>query len=202
MIEDPAPFLSDGELAAAALRDKQAYAFVVRRWEAPLGRYVSRLVGRSKGLAEDILQEVFLKAYLNLNDYDQSRPFGPWIYRIARNQAIDSLRKQKGEPVFVTGEDAAVIFERLVGEVEPQETFDRIRIEEKVRLAIGTLDPRYREVMLLRYLEEKEYEEISDILEVPPGTVATLIRRGTQRLRSALEALGLGVTLRGRHDRS
>ena len=197
MIEDPAPFLSDGELAAAALRDKQAYAFVVRRWEAPLGRYVSRLVGRSKGLAEDILQEVFLKAYLNLNDYDQSRPFAPWIYRIARNQAIDALRRQKGEPVFVTGEDAAVIFERLVGEVEPQETFDRIRTEEKVRLAIGTLDPRYREVMLLRYLEEKEYEEISDILEVPPGTVATLIRRGTQRLRSALEALGLGVTLRG-----
>ena len=97
----------------------------------------------------------------------------------------------------MTGEDAAVIFERLVGEVDPQETFDRIRIEEKVRLAIGTLDPRYREVMLLRYLEEKEYEEISDILEVPPGTVATLIRRGTQRLRSALEALGLGRDMRG-----
>ncbi len=197
VIEDPASFLDDGELAAAALRDKAAYALIVRRWEVALARYVSRLVGGHNSVTEDILQEIFLKAYLNLNDYDRSRPFGPWIYRIARNQAFDFLRKRKAEPAFVTGEDAALILERLAGACEAQETFDRTRIEERVRAAIASLALRYREVMVLRYLEEKGYDEISDILEIPPGTVATLIRRGSEKLRAALRELGLDAISRG-----
>ena len=189
---DPASSPDDGELVAAALRDKAAYALIVRRWETALARYLRRLVGRHESAAEEILQEVFLKAYLNLNDYDRSRPFGPWIYRIARNQAFDFLRKRKTEPAFVTGEDATLIFDRLVAASEPQEHWDQVRIEEKVRVAIASLDHRYREVMVLRYLEEKGYDEISDILEMPPGTVATLVRRGTEKLRRAILALGLG----------
>jgi RNA polymerase sigma-70 factor (ECF subfamily) len=193
----PASSPGDGELVAAALRDKAAYALIVRRWEAALSRYVSRLAGRHGSATEDILQEVFLKAYLNLNDYDRSRPFGSWIYRIARNQAFDFLRKRKAEPTFVTGEDAALILERLIGDGASQETWDEIRTEEQVRAAIASLDHRYREVMVLRYLEEKGYDEISDILEIPPGTVATLIRRGSEKLRGALRVLGFDVTSRG-----
>jgi RNA polymerase sigma-70 factor (ECF subfamily) len=182
--------LADHELVAAALREKAAYAFIVRRFEAVLSRYVRRLLGRNESAAEDVLQEVFIKVYLNLNDYDQTRPFGPWIYRIARNEAFSFLRKRKAEPGFVTGEDALLIFERIGDGSDLQETRDAARIERQVRAAIESLDPRYREALVLRYLEEKGYDEISDILEVPPGTVATLIGRGTKRLRRALAALG------------
>ncbi|HET7716499.1 MAG TPA: sigma-70 family RNA polymerase sigma factor [Bauldia sp.] len=194
---DPPSAPDDGELVDAALRDKGAYALIVRRWEAPLSGYVRRLIGRHEAAREDILQEVFLKAYLNLNDYDRSRPFGPWIYRIARNQAFDFLRKRKTEPIHVTGDDAALIFARLVGAGGPQELPERIRIEEEVRAAIASLDLRYRDALVLRYLEEKGYDEISDILRIPPGTAATLIRRGSEKLRGALTARGLGAAERG-----
>src|SRR6476660_3139730 len=77
--------LTDNQLVEAALRDHRAYASLVLRYETVLGRYLRRLLGRHLQAVEDVLQEVFIKAYINLNDYDQSRPFGPWIYRIAHN---------------------------------------------------------------------------------------------------------------------
>lgn len=183
----------DHELVAAALGDRNAYAFLVRRWEPPLSRYVKRLLGRNVQAAEDVLQEIFIKVYVNLNDYDRARPFGPWIYRIARNEAITFLRKKKVEPPLVTGEDAMLLFERMSDGKDVQETIDRARIEEKVRGAINGIEPRYREAMVLRYLEDKGYDEIADILELPSGTVATLINRGTKRLRAVLDDLGLKV---------
>ena len=181
----------DQDLVAAALRERNAYALIVRRWQPVLARYVRRLLGQSAEAAEDVLQDVFIKVYVNLNDYDRARPFGPWIYRIARNEALSFLRKRKTEPPLVTGEDAQIIIERLSDGTDVQEMSERLRIEDKVRAAIMQLDLRYRDVLVLRFLEDKGYDEISEIMQVPPGTVATLINRGTKQLRSALEALGL-----------
>ena len=181
----------DQDLVAAALRDRNAYALIVRRWQPVLSRYLRRLLGQSAEATEDVLQDVFIKVYVNLNDYDRARPFGPWIYRIARNEALSFLRKRKTEPPLVTGEDAQIIIERLSDGIDVQEMSERQRIEEKVRGAIAQLDMRYRDVLVLRFLEDKGYDEISEIMQVPPGTVATLINRGTKQLRSALEALGL-----------
>lgn len=158
-----------------------------------LSRYLRRLLGQSLEATEDVLQEVFIKVYVNLNDYDPTRPFGPWIYRITRNEALSFLRKRKAEPPMVTGEDAQLIIERLSDGVDVQETAERMRIEEKVRGAINQLDLRYRDVLVLRFLEDKGYDEIAEIMQVPPGTIATLISRGTKQLRSALEAIGLKV---------
>jgi RNA polymerase sigma-70 factor, ECF subfamily len=177
---------SDSELVVAALGDARAYGLLVRRWEPLLERYVRRILGRDGQAADDVLQEVFLKAYVNLNDFDRTRPFGPWIYRIARNEAISLLRKKKAEPPLITGDDALLLLERMPGGITAQETLDNARIEEQVRTAINGMEPRYREALLLRYLEEKGYDEISDILELPSGTVATLINRGTKMLRATL----------------
>ncbi len=152
-----------------------------------MGRYVRRILGRDGQAVEDVLQEVFLKAYVNLNDFDRARPFGPWIYRIARNEAISLLRKKKAEPLLVSGDDAFLLLERMSDGITAQEILDRARIEEQVRLAIKTMDQRYREALILRYLEDKGYDEIADILELPSGTVATLIKRGTKQLRASLE---------------
>jgi hypothetical protein len=99
----------DGQLVAAALRNPQAYAALVRRYEPALTRYVRRRLGRHAQSAEDVLQDVFIKAYLNLNDYDQSRPFAPWIYRIAHNEAVGFLRKQNAGTQTISGEDVLLI---------------------------------------------------------------------------------------------
>jgi RNA polymerase sigma-70 factor, ECF subfamily len=179
--------LSDTDLVAHTLRDTSVYAVLVRRWEPPLTRYVRRLLGSNNQSAEDVLQETFLKAYINLNDFDQSRPFGPWIYRIARNEAITFLRKKRIEPPQVSSEDAILILERLSDGITAQEIYDQKRMNEQIRAAINSMDARYREPLMLRYLEDKGYDDIADILELPSGTVATLIHRGTKQLRAALE---------------
>jgi RNA polymerase sigma-70 factor, ECF subfamily len=176
----------DGLLVAAALRDRHAYAGLVRRYEPVLGRYVRRLLGRHGQAAEDVLQDVFIKAYLNLNDYDRSRPFAPWIYRITHNEAISYLRKQRAGVQTVDGEDALLILERIAGDDDPEGSLQRSRADDDVRKALTALDPRYRDVLVLRYLEEKSYDEIADILEMPMGTVATFINRGLKQLTRSL----------------
>ena len=180
---------SDSDLVAAALRDPNAYAALVRRYEKPLSRYLKRVLGTHGQYAEDVLQEAFLKAYINLRDYDQSRPFSPWIYRIAYNEAISSLRKRRHDPALIAGDDGANILEQLAGSDNVQENHERARNEVMLGRAIAKLEPRYRDVIVLRFLEEKSYDEIGEILRIPPGTVATLISRGQERLRRAINEL-------------
>ena len=173
----------------ASLHDPKAFAFIVRRYEPPLGRYLRRLLAWNSQHVEDVLQEVFLKAYVNLNDYDPTRLFSPWIYRIAHNEAISLLRKRRVESQHISGEDGLLLLDRLRDGTDSERDIDASRLEQKLRTAIAGLDRKYRDVIVLRYLEEKSYDEIADILHLPMGTVATLVSRGKQRLRKALDAL-------------
>ncbi len=170
----------------SALRDPKAYGAIVRRFEAMLKRYVGRILGRHAQFAEDILQGVFLKTYVNLNDYDKTRPLAPWLYRIAHNEAVSFLRKRGAEPPVIDGEDGRLLLERVRDETSANGAADFDLAESGIHGALIDLDPRYRDVLMLRYLEDKSYDEISDILHMPPGTVATRIRRGLERLKSSL----------------
>ena len=169
------------------LRNRNAYAQVVNRYERVLTRYLNRLLGPRGGAAADVLQDVFIKAYLNLNDYDRSRPFSPWIYRIAHNEAMSHLRRNRTEPQPLDSADAELILERLAADDDPAKILLRKRADHAVRAAVSDLEVKYRDVLVLRYLEEKSYDEIADILHMPPGTVATLIARGLKKLKSPLE---------------
>ena len=178
LVDDP-----DATLVARALRDPRAYGAIVRRFEAVLRRYVKRLLGRHGQAADDVVQDVFVKAYVNLNGYDQSRALGPWLYRIAHNEAVSYLRKRGREPSVIDGEDGQLILAKL----RDENAFGAAPLQDSgIHQALAGLAPRYRDVLLLRYVEDKSYDEISDILQMPPGTVATRIRRGLERLKSAL----------------
>lgn len=96
VVDSSAP--SDRTLVLAALADSIGYGAIVGRYEFVLRRYVTRLLGSHAQAVDDVLQETFLKAYLNLNDYDQARAFSPWLYRIAHNEAISFLRKLRAQP--------------------------------------------------------------------------------------------------------
>lgn len=178
---------SDQSLVAAALRNGQAYGPLVARFAPALGRYLRRLLGNHSHAVDDVLQEVFLKAYINLNDFDMARPFGPWIYRIAHNEAVSQLRKSSAGPPVVSGEDAELILAKLADGDDPDQALWRSQSSGHLRKLLAELDARYREVLILRYLEDKSYDEISDILRLPPGTVATYISRGLARLREPLK---------------
>ena len=182
----------DVELVELAKQNPEAFGRLIERYKDVLARYVRRLTYFSPEDIEDILQEVFLKTYQNLNDYDKRLSFSAWIFRIARNHTIDVIRKSNSRPQLMFPKDDEV-FEWLslgaegrnkIGlerEIELRDCRDRI---EKV---IMELPLKYRDALVLRFLEDKSYEEMMDILKKPKGSVATLVNRGKKLLIKRLK---------------
>jgi RNA polymerase sigma-70 factor (ECF subfamily) len=183
---------TDGELVAAALADKHAFSEIVNRYEAAIRRYVKRLGCKNEDDINDVLQEIFIKVFVNLNDYDQDLKFSSWLYRIAHNETISFFRKKNIRPsVLIEEEDAEGIFERLADETDFVELAHQRFDARVVQDALSALPSKYKEALVLRFLEEKSYTEIGDILKIPEGTVATLINRGKKELKIILEAKGI-----------
>jgi RNA polymerase sigma-70 factor, ECF subfamily len=181
---------SDQNIVIAALADPNAYGRLIRKHESMLRRYVRRILGTRSNATDDVLQEVFIKAYLNLNDFDQTRTFAPWIYRIAHNEAISHLRKSKSGIQTITGEDAQVFLDYVADPEDPATLFWKGRSADHIRTCLNALDAKYRDVLVLRYMEDQSYDDISDILRLPPGTVATLLKRGLKRLKDIFDLTG------------
>lgn len=172
---------SDEELVVKTLLDQDFYYCLVSRYEKPLKRYINRMTNLREAEIEDVLQDVFLKAYLNLNDFDQSLKFSSWIYRLTHNEVIDNHRKRKVRQLdSVTSLDN---WKELVDKFSHEENLDLKISSEQLQKVLSGLDNKYREILELKFLEEKSYNEISDILEKPLGTVATLINRAKKQFK-------------------
>ena len=171
---------NDIELVKASLEDRQAFLHIMERYEGKLLAYIRRISGLNKEDAEDVLQEVFLKTYTNLNAFNQKLKFSSWIYRIARNETISEARKRKARPVYYF-EDKDLV--RIADGLEVDVDLIKSEDAEDVRNVIESLDKKYREVLVLKFLEEKDYNEISDILKKPVGTVGTLINRAKKKFK-------------------
>lgn len=178
---------TDQELVALTLKDRHAFAAIVEKYQAALRRYIVRLGGRDCNDQDDILQEIFLKVYLNLNDYDPSLKFSSWIYRITHNETISFFRKKNISPMPVITEEDLEIFQNLADDTDTAEMHNERFDAEIVRQAITELEKQYRDVLTLKFLEEKSYNEISDILKMPIGTVGTLVNRGKKQLKIILK---------------
>ncbi|EKE18973.1 MAG: hypothetical protein ACD_9C00181G0002 [uncultured bacterium] len=174
---------TDEELVALTLQNEDFYAILVERYEEKLARYILRISGGSKEDVEDTLQDVFISAYKNLNDFDQSLKFSSWIYRIAHNKVISHFRKITARPKTVTYEGDGQLLNILASDQDLTRDLERKYTAEEVKMVLNTLDERYREVLVLKFLEEKDYKEISDILQKPMGTVATLISRAKKQFK-------------------
>lgn len=178
---------TDEQLVSLALKDSDAFAELVSRYEAKLLRYVKRLTGLSEESAEDILQEAFLKIYRNLNDFDQSLKFSSWAYRITHNEAINHVRKNKNNNKNLSLEsdkdDEMNLIEILSSEDDVESAAQKAEIKTNVREVLAQMPEDYREVLILRYLEELDYSEISNILRKPMGTVSTLISRAQKMFK-------------------
>ncbi len=181
MAEAGAEKLTDRELVAASLADSSAYSGIVERYQAPLLRYIRRLGCRSQDDAEDILQETFIKAYLNLNGFDPDLKFSSWIYRIAHNEFINTLKKKKMEVSFFFETD--IFFPHPVSSEKTEEQAERKIFAETLDKCLTSLSPKYREPLVLYYFEELDYKEISDIAQIPVSTVGVRLKRGKEMLK-------------------
>lgn len=165
---------TDEEIVKESLTNKDVYLVLMRRYEPKLLRYIFRITQASHEDAEDILQEVFIKAYLNLNDFDVKLKFSSWIYRICHNEAISFWRKHPLKSQNLELFDNAKQFSSTAPIYQELE----IKLNRKQIDKVFALMPmKFRDVLILRYFEEKDYNEISDILKIPLGTVGTLISR-------------------------
>lgn len=157
----------------------------MNRYEKQLIVYIRRISSANQADAEDILQEVFIKTYRYLNSFDQDLKFSSWIYRITHNEAINWHRKNKNKQTL-SSEDSQAVFEKIASDLNLKEKINQKMLAKKIRTIIEQLDDKYRTVLVLKFLEEKDYTEISNILKIPMGTVATLINRAKKKLKSLL----------------
>lgn len=181
------PELTDEQIVRHALADSEEFGLLINRYESKLARYLGRLGLASKEDREDVLQNAFLKAYRNLNSFDPALSFSSWMYRIAHNEAMSWFRAKSSRPLVSLGEDG----ERLLMEIkddaaDTSHSADLRLSSAQVAKALASLAPKYRDVLTLRYFEERSYSEMSDILELPVGTVSTLIHRAKRSLKAAL----------------
>ena len=179
------PEKTDEELVKLTLKDREVFGELINQYQEKLFRYIRRISGISPEDAEDVLQEVFIKAYQNLNDFDASLKFSSWIYRITHNQAIDHFRKSKLRPTAadLDGEVNEAMLAQLIGGLDPVKELDNKILAGQIKKAFSSMDEKYREVLILKFLEGKDYKEISNIIKKPMGSVATLINRAKKQFQ-------------------
>lgn len=162
--------LSDEEVVEKVRSvDRDLYAMIIERYQGKLLRYVTNLI-KDEHMVADVVQEAFIKAYINLNGFDTKKKFSSWIYRIAHNEALNIVKKYPKEVPLLDNVDF-VSSEDIEREFEQKET--ALRVEK----CLGEMPLLYSEPLALYYIEEKSYAEISDILRIPMGTVATRVHR-------------------------
>ncbi len=183
--------MTDRDLIARTRRDSAAFGVLMVRYEAQLLRYIHRILCVSREDAEDILQESFIKAYQNLNAFDDALAFSSWMYRIVHNVAISAWRKQRVRPQGNSIDVDEVFLARIASDEDLEGDLNRTLDRTRIREVFAQMDEKYRAVLVLFFLEEKSYREISDILKKPMGSVATLLSRAKRQFRRQCEKAGV-----------
>ncbi len=175
---------TDEELVTRSLDDSSWFFCLAKRYEEKLIRYIRRISGGEREDQEDILQDVLISAYQHLRSFDTRLKFSSWIYRIAHNTSISAIRKRAIRPTVHLEEDDMQKFADTIDvEKEVDANFDHALIQE----VLARLNEKYSEVLILRYLDEKDYLEIADILRKPVSTVGNLISRGKKLFKAEYE---------------
>ena len=179
---------TDVELVRLSLLDNRNFGTLIERYEKKFLAYIRRISGANPDDAQDILQDAFIKIYQNLSDFESDLKFSSWSYRIVRNQTFDYLRKKKSRPQIFIGDEENNYIEQIADQVDFTKILDQRILHTKIRAGLQKLEPKYQEILELHFLEEKSYEEITDILHCPIGTVGTLISRAKKKLKAILNS--------------
>jgi len=167
--------------------DLYAFDLIVKRYKDQLLNFVFRFLGNQEQ-SEDVLQETFLRVYRNRHAYRRVAKFSTWIYTIAGNLARTELRKKKRRRLFsisdmgIDNKDYEVSDEKF----NPEAHVDTLLHTDVIQSEIDRLSPKFREVIILRDIQELPYDDISKILRVPIGTVKSRVNRARLRLQISL----------------
>ena len=183
---------SDEELAKLVQDgDAEKFGLLMKRYSPKLFRYGKKFLSSDDNI-EDSVQDVFIKTYQNINSFNVSQRFSPWIYRIAHNTYINAIKKQNRGPLYLFDFDT-LMSHTYVEEDPAVKEREQKEVKEIVEKGLSEIDPKYREILVLYYIEDFSYKEIAEILEVPPGTVGVRIMRAKQILKEKYKELGIAI---------
>ena len=178
--------LSDEELVVICLRgNNAAFEILVERYQKQLFSMAYRL-GGDYDEARDMAQEAFIHIYKELNRFDSSRKFFPWMYRVAHNSCVNFIAKKAREtaPLDVAieryPEDQSI-------EANPELSYEHQEFSANIHVALLALPEQYRLPLMLKYVEGYSYKEISDHLGLPVSTIETRLFRGRKALQKLLK---------------
>jgi RNA polymerase sigma-70 factor (ECF subfamily) len=173
--------LSDNEIISKSREDIKYFACLYDRYDQRLIRYILKISQASYEEASDVLQESFIKIWINLNEFDNNLKLSSWIYRIVHNETVSFCRKKKSY-----GKNNTVIIDDHIIVAYDNVLIDDFDEESNYPITdniLNNLPLKYKEVLVLKFLEKMSYEEISDVLKIPEGTVATRINRAKKMFK-------------------
>lgn len=181
---------TDEEVAAGVKQGNiEAFGILVERYEEKLTRYGKRFLFDREDV-KDLVQNVFLKAYANIQSFDSGRRFSPWIYRIAHNEFINAIKRRAGKDT-VSLFDFDTLFPHLAAKESTDDEINKQNLKKALDRCLNKIGQKYREPLLLYYYENMDYKEIADILQIPISTVGVRLRRGKTILQKFVKESSL-----------
>lgn len=164
--------------------DKEAYSHIINKYKNQLYATVLRMT-RNPQDAQDFVQDAFIKVYRNLDKYKADGPFASWLYRVAINHCMDAFRKKQYSTVQVEIDE-----EKVVNPNHPEIIFLKNEKSRQLERLVATLPNDERLIILLRYVNEVTYEEISEIMDIPISTVRNKLHRAKKKMRETVKREG------------
>ncbi len=168
----------DRELAQWAMEGNDtAFEYLFNRYREAISRLFAQRLDDGAEQVDDLLQETFIKVYINIHKYNPSYTFGQWVYTIARNTFIDFVRRRQDELSIDEH-----FFSPASTAPTPEESVIHLQQRHQIESYLDRLTPRYRQLIVMRFFEEYSYEEIAVKLSLPMGTVKTQIHRAREAM--------------------
>lgn len=163
--------------------DIEMFGILIDRYEKRLAGYLKRFLKERTDIT-DIVQDIFIKAYTNIQSFDTTQQFSSWIYRIAHNEAVNFIKKKR--PLSFSFFDPDYLINYFRDKNDFEENIERIETKKEIEQALDDIPPHHKEILLLFFYEELSYKEISDVLKIPISSVGVKINRAKKVVKDIL----------------
>lgn len=174
--------------------DEAAFITIIEKYQNRLWLYIQRISFFSPSESEEILQDIFIKIWKNIQDFQARSKFSTWAYSITRNHTFSCMQKEKKHRHNANLDDIADMISDPHSE-ELFESFNNQYTNKIIAEILLDLPSNFHEILILRYWEDKSYSEISQILQIPMGTVATLLNRAKKQFKTISQQKNLTKNL-------
>ncbi len=165
---------------------------LIDRYEKKMMRYARKFLIDYENI-KDIVQDIFLKVYENIQSFDIKRKFSSWLYRIAHNELVNALKKTKRNPLSLSLFDPDIFFPHNLRDNSLVQHINNQDMRNMIDKCLDNLEPKYREPLILYYFEELSYQEIADIIQIPTSTVGIRLKRAKEKMKSIYKKLGYNL---------